>query len=208
MQSYLVVCLFAQVRTVPIGVIALLAFNSIRGAAGRQQKSPGQMPGSNAGRLLARHRSFGVSRALITHGSAMMDGVVVMVVVPVVEASRPRRGAGKGICWDGRNTNNNQRGDRDDSSKRHDKYLPQTAGLDSCQTQRLWLILASARPTDLKGNQCRRLCKNGRFAALENVSERAGAIRITRKAIDLGKLRFSPGLSQTQCLRACFENQI
>ena len=61
------------------------------------------------------------------------------------------------------------------------------------------VILASAGPIDLKGNQCRRLCKNGRFAALENVSDRAGAIRITRKAIDLGKLRFAS--DQTECLQ-------
>jgi hypothetical protein len=97
MQSYLVVRLFAQVRTVPIGVIALLAFNSIRGATGRQQNPRTNAGGPTRSRLLARHRSFGVSRALIAHGSAMMDSVVVMVV-PVVEASRPRRGAGKGIC--------------------------------------------------------------------------------------------------------------
>jgi hypothetical protein len=36
----------------------------------------------------------------------MMDSVTVMVVV-LVEASRPGRDAGKGICWDGRNPNNN-----------------------------------------------------------------------------------------------------
>ena len=52
------------------------------------------------------------------------------VVLMVVEASRPGRDAGKGVCWDTRDANDNQGGNRNDGSKRHDRFLPQATGLD------------------------------------------------------------------------------
>jgi hypothetical protein len=66
----------------------------------------------------------------------MMDSV--MVVVVVVKASHPVLGAGKGVCWETRDANDNQGGNRDDNSKRHDQSSLRLLGLVSCQTQRLW----------------------------------------------------------------------
>jgi hypothetical protein len=41
----------------------------------------------------------------MTHGSTMMNSVVMMVMM--VKASRSGRGAGKGVCWDTRDANDN-----------------------------------------------------------------------------------------------------
>jgi hypothetical protein len=57
-------------------------------------------------------------------------GSVMMGVLMVVKASRPGRDAGKGVCWDTRDAHDDQGGNRDDNSKRHDQFLPQTAWLD------------------------------------------------------------------------------
>jgi hypothetical protein len=54
-------------------------------------------------------------------------GSLMMGVLMVVKASRPGRDAGKGVCWDTRDANKNQGGNRDNGSKRHDQFLPQTA---------------------------------------------------------------------------------
>jgi hypothetical protein len=61
----------------------------------------------------------------------------VMIVVMVVKASRPGRHAGRDISWDSRDTNDNQGGNRNDSSKRHDHSSLRLLGLISYQTQRL-----------------------------------------------------------------------
>jgi hypothetical protein len=58
----------------------------------------------------------------MTHGAAMMDSM--MMVLVMVKARRPGRGASKNIRWDTRNSDNNQGGNRDDSAKRHDQFLP------------------------------------------------------------------------------------
>ena len=42
----------------------------------------------------------------MAHLSAMMDSVM-MVVLVVVKASRPGRDAGKAVCWDTREANDN-----------------------------------------------------------------------------------------------------
>jgi hypothetical protein len=52
------------------------------------------MPGPDVEKTLANaNRSLGASRALMAHSSAMMDSVMMMLVV--VKAGRPGRGAGK-----------------------------------------------------------------------------------------------------------------
>src|SRR5579871_2625760 len=58
------------------------------------QKPPGKTRGY-VDWILALHRRFGVSRALVTHGSAVMDRVMMMVVM--LQTSRPGGGAGKGV---------------------------------------------------------------------------------------------------------------
>jgi hypothetical protein len=76
-----------------------------------------------------------------------------MGVLMVVKASRPGRDAGKGVCWDTRDAHDNQGGNRDDNSKRHDQFLPQTAGLDLIPNATPLITLASAGTPSLDIDQ-------------------------------------------------------
>ena len=87
---------------VPRSSIPDCAQQHLRGCFLAAQKPPGKTRGY-VDWILALHRRFGVSRALVTHGSAVMDRVMMMVVM--LQTSRPGGGAGKGVCWDTRNAN-------------------------------------------------------------------------------------------------------